>query len=88
MEESCRSYQYVGRTAPFNVPAGGEGVSVDEVRSASVFSDPYYPPSIHSALVASPESDRSQGDSFFLELGYFDGNFLVSSSFVAIKFRL
>lgn len=72
-DESWSSYQYVGRTASFNVPAaGGEQISVDEIRSASVLSDHYYPPSIHSALVTAPDSDRfsdpSQGK---IELGLF-----------------
>lgn len=72
-EESLRSYQYVGRTASFNVPAGGDEVSVDDVRSASVFSDPIYPPSIHSALVTSPQSDHPQGQALAFQGGYSQG---------------
>uniref|UniRef100_A0A6V7QT19 Protein SSUH2 homolog n=1 Tax=Ananas comosus var. bracteatus TaxID=296719 RepID=A0A6V7QT19_ANACO len=66
-EESWRSYQYLGRTSsslrapPYSSPAAGAGeeVSIEEIRSASALSsDRYYPPSIHGALVTSPEPDH------------------------------
>ncbi|XP_042392979.1 protein SSUH2 homolog isoform X1 [Zingiber officinale] len=65
-EESWRSYQFVGRSPSLHVPpssvAAGEVLSVDEIRAASVLSsDHYYPPSIHGALVGSPEPDDPQG---------------------------
>ncbi|XP_074556072.1 uncharacterized protein LOC141811897 isoform X1 [Curcuma longa] len=64
-EESWRSYQFVGRSPSLHAPpssvAAGEELSVDEIRAASVFSsDHYYPPSIHGALVGSPEPDHPQ----------------------------
>ncbi|KAG6523500.1 hypothetical protein ZIOFF_013360 [Zingiber officinale] len=65
-EESWRSYQSVGRSPSLHAPptsvAAGEELSVDEIRAASIFSsDHYYPPSIHGALVGSPEPDHPQG---------------------------
>ncbi|CAL9119558.1 unnamed protein product [Musa textilis] len=64
-EESWVSYQYVGRSPSVHAPpssvVAGKELSVEEIREASVFSsDHYYPPSIHGALVGSPESDFSQ----------------------------
>ncbi|XP_010923158.1 uncharacterized protein [Elaeis guineensis] len=58
-EEAWRAYQYVGRSASVHV-GRGEEVSVEEIRSASAFSEPHYPPSIHAALVSSPEPDHPQ----------------------------
>ncbi|KAL2336972.1 hypothetical protein Fmac_011418 [Flemingia macrophylla] len=60
-EESGKwsSYQYVGQTgsvAPTASLAGTE-VSVDEIRSAAAASSGYYPPSLHGALVGSPEPE-------------------------------
>ncbi|KAF8402727.1 hypothetical protein HHK36_010816 [Tetracentron sinense] len=55
------SYQYIGRPGsvlPTASLAGNE-VSVEEIRSASAFSD-HYPPSIHAALISSPEPDPSE----------------------------
>ncbi|KAK4582587.1 hypothetical protein RGQ29_025688 [Quercus rubra] len=52
------SYQYVGRTGS-TIPTAslaGTEVSVEEIRTAGSFSD-HYPPSIHAALVSSPEPD-------------------------------
>lgn len=74
--DSLRSYQYIGRMTSFNAPSrGGDGVSVDEVRSASVFSDQnppnYYPPSIHSGLLTpSVQSDRYQDQAIVHQGGY------------------
>ncbi|XP_015897072.1 uncharacterized protein LOC107430713 [Ziziphus jujuba] len=54
--EKWSLYQHVGRTGsviPTASLAGNE-VSVEEIRSAAAFSDTY-PPSLHSALVGSPE---------------------------------
>ena len=45
------AYQHVGRTGSVLPPAS---VSVDEIRSAAASSD-HYPPSIHAALLTSPE---------------------------------
>ncbi|XP_077238828.1 chaperone protein dnaJ-like protein [Tasmannia lanceolata] len=56
------SYQYVGRTGTVHgtAPSSIEPeVSVEEIRSASAFSDPY-PPSIHAALISSPEPDPKE----------------------------
>ncbi|XP_059428067.1 uncharacterized protein LOC132161873 [Corylus avellana] len=55
------SYQYVGRTGSVLPTASlaGTEVSVEEIRSASAFSD-HYPPSIHGALVSSPEPDPNE----------------------------
>lgn len=69
-EESGKwsSYQYVGGTGsvrPTSALAGTE-VSVDEIRSAAAASG-YYPPSLHGALVGSPEPDPT-GVCFFLIL--------------------
>ncbi|XP_041027126.1 protein SSUH2 homolog [Juglans microcarpa x Juglans regia] len=55
------SYQYVGRTGS-GIPTAslaGTEVSVEEIRSAAAFSD-HYPPSLHSALVSSPEPDPNE----------------------------
>lgn len=49
--EKWSSYQFVGRTGSVLPTAS---VSVDEIRSAAASSD-YYPPSIHAALLTSPE---------------------------------
>ncbi|KAJ1389607.1 protein SSUH2-like protein [Sesbania bispinosa] len=58
--EKWSSYQYVGRTSsaiPTASLAGTE-VNVDEIRSAVAASSAgYYPPSLHGALVGSPEPD-------------------------------
>ncbi|KAJ1690279.1 hypothetical protein LUZ63_014434 [Rhynchospora breviuscula] len=57
--ESWRSYEYLGRSTSLHVPTGEELVSGEEVRLASNFSDSdrfsCYPPSIHGALVSSPD---------------------------------
>ncbi|KAF7845419.1 protein SSUH2-like protein [Senna tora] len=55
-----KSYQYVGRTGSVFPTASlaGTEVSVDEIRSAAAAasaSSGYYPPSLHGALVGSPE---------------------------------
>ncbi|WOL02031.1 hypothetical protein Cni_G10750 [Canna indica] len=76
-QESWRSYQYVGRSPSVHVPSSpisaGEEISVDEIRAASVFSsDHYYPPSIHGALVGSPEPDLPQGQAIVPQ-GVYDG---------------
>lgn len=54
--ENWSSYQYVGRTGTVIPTASlaGTEVSVEEIRSAVALSDTY-PPSIHGALVGSPE---------------------------------
>lgn len=79
-EESWVSYQYVGRSPSVHAPpssvAAGKELSVEEIRAASVFSsDHYYPPSIHGALVGSPESDFSQvvTDQAIIPQGGYDG---------------
>ena len=56
--EKWSSYQYVGRTGSVIPTASlaGTEVSVEEIRTAGSFSD-HYPPSIHAALVSSPEPD-------------------------------
>lgn len=55
------SYQYVGRSGSAIPTASlaGTDVSVDEIRSAAAVSSAagYYPPSLHGALVGSPEPD-------------------------------
>ncbi|XP_068669030.1 uncharacterized protein [Aristolochia californica] len=50
------SYEYVERVGSVYPPVSSiaADVSVEEIRSASSFSD-YYPPSIHGALISSPE---------------------------------
>jgi hypothetical protein len=55
------TYQYVGRTGSVIPTASlaGTEVSVEEIRSAAAFSD-HYPPSIHAALVSSPEPDPNE----------------------------
>eukprot|EP00262_Sarcandra_glabra_P008496 TRINITY_DN22022_c0_g1_i1.p1 TRINITY_DN22022_c0_g1~~TRINITY_DN22022_c0_g1_i1.p1 ORF type:complete len:437 (-),score=51.94 TRINITY_DN22022_c0_g1_i1:211-1482(-) len=55
-KEKWSFYQYVGRSGSAIPTASSLGaeISVEEIRSASAFSDPY-PPSIHAALVSSPE---------------------------------
>ena len=53
--------QYAGRTGggsviPYSASSYvGSEVSVDEIRSAAAASSNYYPPSIHGALVGSPD---------------------------------
>ncbi|XP_058099522.1 uncharacterized protein LOC131243917 isoform X3 [Magnolia sinica] len=57
-KEKWSSYQYVGRSGsvlPTPSPAVAE-LSVEEIRSASAISD-LYPPSIHGALISSPEPE-------------------------------
>lgn len=56
--EKWSSYQYVGRAGSVIPTASlaGTEVSVEEIRSAAADSD-HYPPSIHAALVSSPEPD-------------------------------
>ncbi|KAK4270433.1 hypothetical protein QN277_023469 [Acacia crassicarpa] len=52
------AYQYAGRTdsaIPTASSFAGTEVSVDEIRSAAAASSNYYPPSLHGALVSSPE---------------------------------
>ncbi|XP_072959790.1 uncharacterized protein [Typha angustifolia] len=74
-EESWRSYQYLGRSSSLHVPPPvpwGEEVSIEEVRSASAFSDRYYPPSIHAALVTSPEPDHPS-DQAIVSQGVYGG---------------
>lgn len=51
-----------GSVIPTAALAGTE-VSVEEIRSAAAYSD-HYPPSLHSALVGSPEPDLD-GTYFF-----------------------
>lgn len=77
-EEKWRVYQSLGRSASVHVPTSlsgrGEEVSVDEIRSASIHSHPYYPPSLHGALVSSPEPDAppyAYGLDFSLSLSLF-----------------
>lgn len=58
------SYQYVGGAGSVMPTASlaGTHVSVDEIRSAAaVSSSSYYPPSLHGALVGSPEPDPTPG---------------------------
>ncbi|XP_058739712.1 uncharacterized protein LOC131611894 [Vicia villosa] len=59
--EKWSSYQYVGRSGSAIPTASlaGTDVSVDEIRSAAAVSSAagYYPPSLHGALVGSPEPD-------------------------------
>ncbi|XP_034694391.1 protein SSUH2 homolog isoform X2 [Vitis riparia] len=59
--ERLSSYQYVGRTGSVIPTASlaGTEVSVEEIRSAAAFSD-YYPPSLHAALISSPEPDPDE----------------------------
>ncbi|KAI4364356.1 hypothetical protein MLD38_020460 [Melastoma candidum] len=56
------SYQYVRRSNSIIPTASlaGTQVSVEEIRSAAAASDRYYPPSLHSALLSSPEPDPSE----------------------------
>lgn len=70
------SYQYVGRTGSVIPTASlaGTEVSVEEIRSAAAFSD-YYPPSLHAALISSPEPDP-------------DGNLIFYSQFAICSFIL
>ncbi|KAK9289762.1 hypothetical protein L1049_007921 [Liquidambar formosana] len=56
------TYQYVGRTGsviPTASLAGTDEVSVEEIRSAAASSD-LYPPSLHAALITSPEPDPNE----------------------------
>lgn len=55
--EKWRSYQSLGR--PGTASLAGTEVSVDEIRSAAAASD-RYPPSIHAALLSSPEPDLGE----------------------------
>ncbi|VVA25410.1 PREDICTED: SSUH2 [Prunus dulcis] len=59
--EKWSSYQYVGRAGSVIPTASlaGTEVSVEEIRSAAADSD-HYPPSIHAALVSSPEPDPTE----------------------------
>ncbi|KAK6943555.1 hypothetical protein RJ641_024657 [Dillenia turbinata] len=59
--EKWSSYQYVGRTGSIIPTASlaGTEVSVEEIRSAAAFSD-RYPPSLHAALVSSPDPDPNE----------------------------
>ncbi|XP_056172460.1 uncharacterized protein LOC115672217 [Syzygium oleosum] len=60
--DKWRSYQYLGRTGsviPTTASLAGTEVSVDEIRSAAAASE-RYPPSIHAALVSSPEPDPGE----------------------------
>ena len=74
--ERLSSYQYVGRTGSVIPTASlaGTEVSVEEIRSAAAFSD-YYPPSLHAALISSPEPDP-------------DGNLIFYSQFAICSFIL
>ncbi|KAI3912602.1 hypothetical protein MKW92_004171 [Papaver armeniacum] len=60
-KESWGTYQYMGRSNSF-MPTGSVGtdqLSLEEIRSAaSVFSG--YPPSIHAALITTPEPDPNE----------------------------
>ncbi|OAY43653.1 protein SSUH2 homolog isoform X1 [Manihot esculenta] len=58
--ERWSSYQYVGRTGSAIPTAslGGTEVSVEEIRSAAA--SEYYPPSLHAALISSPEPDPNE----------------------------
>lgn len=56
------SYQFVGARPGSVIPTAsspGTQLSLDEIRSAAAFSDSY-PPSLHAALVASPDSYRDE----------------------------
>ncbi|KAL3753704.1 hypothetical protein ACJRO7_001013 [Eucalyptus globulus] len=55
--DKWRSYQSLGR--PGTASLAGTEVSVDEIRSAAAASD-RYPPSIHAALLSSPEPDLGE----------------------------
>ncbi|KAF5471572.1 hypothetical protein F2P56_008352, partial [Juglans regia] len=76
------SYQYVGRTGS-GIPTAslaGTEVSVEEIRSAAAFSD-HYPPSLHSALVGSPEPDPDpNGKRIFFPTDFFFFSMVISGS--------
>ncbi|TKY65921.1 SSUH protein [Spatholobus suberectus] len=61
-EESGKWSPYVGRTGSVTQTASlaETEVSVDEIRSAAAASSGYYPPSLHGALVGSPEPDPAE----------------------------
>lgn len=86
-----KSYEYVGRTGsviPTASSLAGTEVSVDEIRSAAAASSDYYPPSIHGALVSSPEP-YPPGGLGVLVIYYFLFNFdkLLLSEFHAVKHK-
>ncbi|KAJ6922479.1 hypothetical protein NC652_016201 [Populus alba x Populus x berolinensis] len=69
--EKWSSYQYVGRTGSVLPTAS---VSVDEIRSAAASSD-YYPPSIHAALLTSPEPNPNEQEAIVYQGGYVGGDY-------------
>lgn len=56
--DTLSAYQYVGRAGSVLPTASlaGTEISVDEIRSAAAHSE-RYPPSLHSALLSSPDED-------------------------------
>ncbi|KAG0487818.1 hypothetical protein HPP92_006629 [Vanilla planifolia] len=61
-EDDWRSCDHVSKTASGRVPlypTETEEVSLEEIRSASIFSESVYPLFIHHALVSSPEADHT-----------------------------
>lgn len=74
--ENWSSYQYVGRAGSVIPTASlaGTEVSVEEIRSAAAYSD-HYPPSLHSALVGSPEPDPDGMQIHVLFFPFFDLGF-------------
>ncbi|XXG75368.1 hypothetical protein AAC387_Pa07g3890 [Persea americana] len=77
-KDKWSSYQYVGRSSSTSfqtpTPAGAE-VSIEEIRSASAFSD-LYPPSIHGALITSPAPEPDPNDQAIIYQGGLGGTTL------------
>ncbi|MED6134928.1 hypothetical protein PIB30_041486 [Stylosanthes scabra] len=68
--ENWGLYQHVGRSGiPTASSVAGTEVSVDEIRSAASAPSGHYPPSLHGALVSSPEPDPA-GQAPFYQGGY------------------
>ena len=64
------SYQHVGRSGiPTASSVAGTEVSVDEIRSAASAPSSHYPPSLHGALVSSPEPHPA-GQALVYQGGY------------------
>ncbi|KAJ8753895.1 hypothetical protein K2173_000149 [Erythroxylum novogranatense] len=66
------SYQYLGRTGSV-IPTETD-VSVEEIRSAKAASD-YYPPSLHAALLSSPEPDPDPNEQAIVYQGGYGGGY-------------
>lgn len=72
--DTLSAYQYVGRAGSVLPTASlaGTEISVDEIRSAAAHSE-RYPPSLHSALLSSPDEDPNE-QAVVPQSGYGGGN--------------